>query len=206
MLFLVTGASGVGKSTVRKSIETAFAPALESAELGMLGSAPQWTLEWRHRMVERAVRRALEAQRAGRHFLLCGDPIPPGEVWAAPSAVQLGRLEVCLLDANEAAQTSRLRKRGDDLTFIQHHVAFADWMRQHVVDHRHRPEVIVQNGWSEMRWERWVGSAGARPPWNSHVIDTSELGSNEVATRVMEWLRRHPGFTPDPADANPNSS
>ena len=26
------------------------------------------------------------------------------------------------------------------LPFIHHHVAFADWMRHHVVDHRYRPE------------------------------------------------------------------
>ena len=80
MFFLVTGASGVGKSTVRKLIEPEFAGVLEVAELGMLGSTPKWKIEWRHRMVERTVRRALDAQREGKHFLLCGDPVPPGEV------------------------------------------------------------------------------------------------------------------------------
>src|SRR5688500_12009734 len=140
MLFLVTGASGVGKSTVRKLIEPEFADILEIFELGMLGSTPKWEIAWRHRMVERTVRRALEAQREGRHFLLCGDPVPPGEVWAAPSADHLDCLAVCLLDAGEQAQTTRLLERGDDLSFIPRHVAFADWMRQHVVDHRHRPD------------------------------------------------------------------
>jgi len=86
MFFLVTGASGVGKSTVRKLIEPEFADVLEAAELGMLGSTPKWNIEWRQRMVERTVRRALDAQREGKHLLLCGDPVPPGEVWAAPSA------------------------------------------------------------------------------------------------------------------------
>src|ERR1051326_8875788 len=147
MFFLITGASGVGKSTVRKLIEPEFAGVLEVVELSMLGSAPQWKIAWRHRMVERAVRRALEGQRGGKHFLLCGDPVPPGEVWAAPSADRLDRLDVCLLDAIEEAQPARLLERGDDPSFIRHHVAFADWMRQHVVDPGHRPEVITGNAW-----------------------------------------------------------
>ena len=112
MLFLVTGASGVGKTTVRKLIEPEFADFLEAGELSVLGSTPKWNIEWRHRMVERAVRRALDAQREGKHFLLCGDPVPPGEVWAAPSADRLDRLDVCFLDAGEKAQTARLLERG----------------------------------------------------------------------------------------------
>ena len=190
MFFLVTGASGVGKSTVRKLIEPEFADVLEVAELGMLGSTPKWKIEWRHRMVERTVRRALDVQREGKHFLLCGDPVPPGEVWAAPSADHLDRLAVCLLDAGEKAQTARLLERGDDLNFISHHLAFAVWMRHHVIDHRHRPEVITQNGWPQMRWDRWVGTAAVQPPWSSYVIDTSELGPREVAHLVAQWLRQ----------------
>src|SRR5258708_26373041 len=79
MFLLVTGASGVGKSTVRRLLEAEFAEVLETAELATLGDTPQWTLAWRHRMVERMVRRALAVQRAGKHFLLCGDPAPPGD-------------------------------------------------------------------------------------------------------------------------------
>lgn len=181
----------MGKSTVRKLIEPEFAGVLEVAELGMLGSTPKWKIEWRHRTVERTVRRALDAQREGKHFLLCGDPVPPGEVWAAPSADRLERLDVCLLDAREKAQTARLLERGDDPNFIPHHVAFADWMRHHVVDHRHRPEVITSNAWPQMRWDRWVGIATSRPPpWSSHIIETSELSPTEVARLVAQWLHQ----------------
>ena len=74
MFLLVTGASGVGKSTVRRLIEPEFAGVLEIAELASLGVTPQWNVAWRHQMVERIVRRALEAQCDGKPFLLCGDP------------------------------------------------------------------------------------------------------------------------------------
>jgi hypothetical protein len=190
MFFLVTGASGMGKSTVRKLIEPEFAEALEIAELSMLGSTPQWNIEWRHQMVERAVRRSLQAQCQGKHFLLCGDPVPPGEVWAAPSADRLDCLAVCLLDAEEKAQVTRLRERGDDLKFLDRHVAFAEWMRHHVVDHRHRPEVITQNAWPQMRWNRWVGIDSVEAPWSTHIIETSALGPAEVAHLVAQWLHQ----------------
>ena len=189
MFLLVTGASGVGKSTVRRLIEPDFAHVLEAAELATLGETPQWTLAWRHQMVERMVRRALEVQRDGKHFLLCGDPVPPGEVLAAPSADQLEPLAVCLLDASEESQRARLMARGDDESRIHHHVAFAEWMRHHVVDHRYRPDVILQNSWSEMRWDRWIGDEHAALPWSSHVIDTTGRSPDEVSRLVAQWIR-----------------
>ena len=105
MFLLITGASGAGKSTVRLDVAPQFTDVLEAAELAELGGEPQWTLEWRHQAVERAVCRALAAQAAGRHFLLCGDPVPPGEVIAAPSADRLNGLAVCLLDVRPEVQT-----------------------------------------------------------------------------------------------------
>ena len=63
-------------------------------ELGMLGITPEWSLRWRHQAVERVVQLALQKQRAGMHFLLCGDPVPPGELYAAPGAADLCSLSV----------------------------------------------------------------------------------------------------------------
>jgi hypothetical protein len=189
MFLLVTGASGVGKSTVRQLIEPEFAEVLEAAELAALGETPEWNVAWRQRMVERVVRRALAVEREGKHFLLCGDPIPPGEVLAVPSAGQLEQLAVCLLDASPESQRSRLAARGDDSSLIHHHIAFADWMRHHVTDHRYRPEVILQDSWSDMRWDRWMRDDQIALPWSSHVIDTSHRSPVEVSRLVATWIR-----------------
>lgn len=189
MFFLVTGASGVGKSTVRQRLEREFAGTVDMLELAALGVTPQWDLAWRHQMVERMVQRALAAQAAGRSFLFCGDPVPPGEVLAAPSADKLGPIAVCLLDAQPEAQEARLTARGDDPSLTFAHVSFAAWMRQHVVDPAHRPDVITGGGWSEMRWDRWVGRAHASPPWSATIIDTTDLAPDVVAERVAAWLR-----------------
>jgi hypothetical protein len=188
MFLLVTGASGAGKSTVRRTLEPALDGRVEAVELATLGITPEWSLSWRHRVVEQVVQRAIEADRLGRHFLLCGDPVPPGEVIATPSGDRLGPMHVCLLDVAPEAQRARLLARGDDPALVPNHVAFAEWMRHHVADPGHRPEVIMGGGWDEMRWDRWVGTGAARP-WTSYAVDTTVLAPADVATQVLAWIR-----------------
>ena len=158
MFLLITGASGVGKTTVRRLVAGDFARVLDAAALADVTAAtgPE--------AVERAVQRALGTPR--RHFLLCGDPLAPSELLAAPSAGRLREVAVCLLDASEDAHRRRLFLRGDSPEQMARHVAHAAWLHAHIVD-RHRP---------------------AR--WHAHVIDTSELRDYEVAARVSAWLRR----------------
>jgi len=193
MFFLVTGASGVGKSSVRRLLEEEFAGRVAVCELGTLGITPEWSLRWRHQAVEKVVQLALKHQADGKHFLLCGDPVPPGELYAVPSAARLAGIQVCLLDASAERQGERLRLRGDAAELIPLHVAFAEWMRRHVVNHRHRPEVIINQGWEEMRWQVWNSEEVTVVPWNCFVIDTSELKPEEVAERVAAWMKGYIG-------------
>jgi hypothetical protein len=193
MLLLITGASGMGKTTVRKMVAAEFADRLDSAELVEVAGPPEWSLRWRHQAVEKAVQRAVEAQRHGKHFLLCGDPVPPAEVYAAPSADQLESIAVCLLDATEDSQRTRLMERGDDPALIPHHVAFAAWMREHIANPGHRLDVVRQGGWEEMQWERSLTAMDQQQLWMSHRIDTSELDPSEVAKLVTTWIRQQIG-------------
>src|SRR3954463_1326066 len=59
MFFLVTGASGVGKTSVRKLVEAEIAGQVAVCELGTLGITPEWSLRWRHQAVEHVVQLAL---------------------------------------------------------------------------------------------------------------------------------------------------
>jgi hypothetical protein len=190
MFVLVTGASGVGKTSVRKLIEAEIAGQIAVCELGDLGITPEWSLRWRHQAVEQVVQLALKHRASGKHFLLCGDPVPPSELYAAPSAGDLAGIRVCLLDASPEQQTERLRQ-GDPADLIPHHIAFAEWMRHPALDHRHRPKVIINQGWEQMRWHAWNSDEITVVPLNSHVIDTSDLKLLEVARQVVSWVKFH---------------
>lgn len=188
MLLLVTGASGVGKSTVRVAVESSLAPAVECVELSHLVPIPATpTRVWRQQAAEAAVCRAVQLQPFGRHLLLAGDPVPAVEVAAAPSATSLEAIAVCLLDASHEAQAERLRVRGDDPALLIHHQAFADWMRSQATDPHHMTHVVSDGGWEEMRWQRLKCLA---PGWRMQSVDTSDMTKSDVASSVLEWCRQ----------------
>ena len=115
MFLLVTGASGAGKSTVRREVAPRLSPEVECIELCDVAAVPVVPDKvWRQRATEAVVHRALELQAHGRHLLLSGDPVAAGEVLAAPSSVGLDGVAVCLLDVSPDIQAARLARRGDD--------------------------------------------------------------------------------------------
>lgn len=187
VLLLVTGASGVGKSTVRALVAAELAPAVECVELLSLTPMPTaMTKVWRQQTAELAVRRAVELQESGRHLLLAGDPVPAIELVAAPSAPALDMIAVCLLDASPDAQAERLTGRGDPAELLPHHQAFAEWMRQQAHDPLHMTHVVADGGWEQMRWERLEQLA---PHWRTHTIDTTQMDKQAVAGAVLAWCR-----------------
>lgn len=191
MFLLVTGASGAGKSTARRSVVGVLPSDIVCVELRDVTSVPSFpTLEWRHRATEAAVQRALQLQAEGRHLLLSGDPVAAGEVLAAPSASSLDAVAVCLLDVSADAQTDRLTRRGDDPALFEHHHAFADWMRGHARDPRYMPHVLTTNGWEAMRWERLIGIDPSEVSWRMEIVDTSHQSPAQVAARIVTWCRR----------------
>jgi hypothetical protein len=100
-----------------------------------------------------------------------------------PSADRLDSVAACLLDCAPAEQERRLRERGDPEDLIPHHLAFAEWMRGHARDPEHRLDVIADQGWDEMRWDRLPDA------WEVPVIDTTELSPAQVAMDVLAWCR-----------------
>lgn len=188
VLLLITGASGIGKSTVRSLVAPELAPAVECVELADLTErTPGMTLAWRQRTAEIAVRRAVALQTSGRHLLLAGDPVPAIEILATPSAPSLDATAVCLLDADTEAQADRLIARGDPRELLPRHQAFADWMRRQADDPLHMTHVVANGGWEEMRWERLKSLV---PAWGMHTIDTSRMSIGQVADAALDWCRR----------------
>jgi energy-coupling factor transporter ATP-binding protein EcfA2 len=190
MFLLVSGASGAGKSTARRLVAGELEPAVECVELHDVVPMPRApTLAWRQRATEAVVCHALKLQKDGRHVLLAGDPVAAGEVLAAPSADRLDGIAVCLLDVTRETQAARLVARGDDPTLLVHHVGFADWMREHAANPRHRLEVLQTNGWEQMHWER-LSRLDETGSWAMHVVDTPSVTTAAVAAELLAWCRR----------------
>lgn len=186
MLLLVTGASGVGKTTARRLLQPQLQPEVECAELVEISPNPAVRdLVWRQRTTETAVQLAVQLQREGRHLLLCGDPIAAVEIAAAPSTGQLRAVAFCLLDASPASQAARLTTRGDDPALLVHHHAFAAWMRSQAADPTHMLEVVTNGAWDAMQWERIPRLV---PQWRVHTIDTTETGPAVVAENLKSWI------------------
>lgn len=191
MLLFVSGASCAGKSTARLAVRGALAAEVECVELTDVAPAPAAPdLVWRHRAVEAVVRHALAHQGSGRHLLLASDPVPAGELLAAPSADRLDGIAGCLLDVRPEAQVPRLAARCDPAADRPNLVAFAERLRWHTRDPRHRPDVITAGGWERMRWDRWSGWRAGDPRWSFAEIDTTELPPAGVAERLLAWAGR----------------
>ena len=179
MLLLISGASSAGKTTVRTTVSfrTPGPPSRPWSCATSTPVPPVPDMAWRQRMAERAVARARLLEDDGRHLLLAGDPVAPGEVLAAPSAAAVD-IAICLLDVTEDAQMERLRRRGEPEELLSRHVAFADWLRRHAQDPSHMPHVLTTDGWSAMQWSRL--SEMGREQWRMTVIDGSAGGVAET--------------------------
>lgn len=168
MFLLVTGASGVGKSTVRGRIDGPLADHVECVELGHVAAIPNAPDEaWRQRAVAKVVDLAIDHQEHGRHLLLCGDPVPPAEVFAAPGISEVAGGAVLLLQVNAEEQARRLTERGDDSELLHHHLAF-----QALLQRTAAADVAVQEGWSY-----------AEVAASAHDV-------GQVAGEVLRWVQR----------------
>lgn len=188
MLFLVSGASGVGKSTARKNVAPRLGGMFETVELHHLGSVDAIDVARRQELAEVAARRAAVLSAKGRHLVVCGDPVAPGELIAAPSAIQVGGIAACILDADAGTQTARLLKRGEPEEYLPLHLGFAQWLREHAADPLPRLDVVSSSGWDAMQWKRITSLKTNDPRWRVSLLDTSTRSPQSVAEDVVRWI------------------
>lgn len=194
MLFKLTGSSCSGKTTLAYAVADRLRKIAvqDFDEPGVPEGADR---HWRHRMTEMFVRRALEYQDRGIDLLLTGQS-PLGEVLAVPSAPRLDGIAVCLVDVADGVRRARLAERDPgrwDTQAIDAFIGWAAWHREHALDPRHRPHVIVQDGWPEMVWHRWTGWNAGDPRWCTQLLDTTHRPVAESVDQVERWIteQRH---------------
>ena len=180
MLYLVTGASGAGKSTVLDPLRT-LAPEIAVHDYDVVGVPTEPNKRWRQRTNELWVQQALRFQKRGQDLILFGQT-PLGELLATPSATRLEGIAACLLDCEESVRKKRLPILGE------HHLVWAEWLRQHAQDPQHDQDVLKEDAPPRMRWERWDRWQRGDPRWQVVRLDTSLLGVAEVAGQLADWM------------------
>lgn len=187
MLFLVSGASGSGKSRLRRELEQS-----EPGRLWLDFDDPRIPPDsgkmGRQRRLEGWLGVVLEAQARGQDAALFAQS-PLGELLAAPSAQYLTGVRALLLDVGDVERVERLRLRGTPEHATQDMLNWAAWHRLHASDPLWRPDVLSEDGWSEMVWSRWTDWQGDDPRWRVTVLDSSEQDAAETARLVQEWIR-----------------
>lgn len=187
MLLSLSGASGVGKSTVLTELQrSGLGPDITCVEFDSIGVPEDADTAWRHSAIERWVRFSIDEQDAGRHVLLAGQ-VPPGELLAAPSADRLDGIAVHVLHCSPAMQERRLIGRGEPGDSLIHHLRFGTWFHRHAMDPTFQPEVIRVGSAVPMAWERWENVGDDRARWPVSVTDTDGLAPAEVVERVRGW-------------------
>jgi hypothetical protein len=186
MLFVITGASGAGKSACLPGLRATL-PSIDWRDFDDFGVPSPCPREWRARTTERWLQIALHNQERGKDTGLVGGAIM-GEILACPSAPQVDS-RFALLDCHDVVRLDRLRMRGTHGA-TQEMLSWAAWQRVHAVDPQWRQDVICRAELNDMRWERWTGWRRGDPRWSVYVIDTTELRIDEVVARISAWVCR----------------
>lgn len=109
MFFLVTGASGSGKSACLPGIRELL-PDLAVHDFDSIGVPPGATATWRLEADEIWLKRAIEYQVNGKDMLLAGQS-PLGEILSCPSALEITGIAACLVDCIDSIRRQRLNLR-----------------------------------------------------------------------------------------------
>ncbi|MGW0424985.1 hypothetical protein [Streptomyces sp. NPDC003015] len=129
MLLKLTGSSCSGKTTLAYSVGERLGR-LAGHDFDEVGVPEGVDRQWRNRMTEVWLRRALEYQARAVNLLLTGQS-PLGEVLASPSAPLLDGIAICLIDVSDKARRRRLTKRDADRWDAAAVDAFLGWAAWH---------------------------------------------------------------------------
>jgi broad-specificity NMP kinase len=164
-LFVITGASGVGKSSVCLVLAT------KTKEVVVMESDILWRDEFNQPATdyrnyrEMWLRVCKNISQAGKPVILCGAGVP-AQFEQCVERRYFTEIHYLALVCSDEALESRLRsrpawRRSSDEEYIRTHLAFNRWLKENV--------------------------HSTQPPMS--LIDTSEMTEHESVERLEDWIR-----------------
>jgi hypothetical protein len=191
VLFLLSGSSGAGKTTLARALDGRVAD-LAVHELGELAER-RWergAVSWRRDLMEPWLDRVVAYEADGKDVLLT--EVVLGEVLAAPSATRVDGIAACLVDCADDERLRRLRPRDDghvgDAHQLWDFLAWALWLRRHSIDPQTYSGPIRGDGDATWAWERWERWQAGDSRWRTFVVDTTEEAVEVSADRLAAWI------------------
>jgi len=183
-MLLLSGSSGGGKTYVMPYLKSLL-PEVSVRDSDDFGIPTDKV--GRQERLEICVQEALRLQKLGTSLILCCQS-PYGELLACPSAHELDHAACCLIDCHDHVRITRLNSRGDNCGTMDM-LSWASWHRMHAIDPQWRQDVLRDNSWDQMLWERWTSWPTGDHRWKVNIIDTSSISGEEIAHRIAEIMK-----------------
>ncbi|MDF1761427.1 MAG: GNAT family N-acetyltransferase [Coxiellaceae bacterium] len=184
MIYFIIGASGSGKSACLVELQKRL-PEYKMHDFDDIGVPDDADRQWRQKSTEKWIAK-LAPHSQTENTILLGQMVP-GEILASPSAAQLNKFKIILLDCSDQQRVQRLKLRGDKF-ITQDVLNWASWLRMHCSDPQWQPHVIKQDAWGDMQFECWQ----ALRTWPGNVqlnaIDTTNLSIKQVVDTLYKII------------------
>jgi energy-coupling factor transporter ATP-binding protein EcfA2 len=185
MLAVVFGASGSGKST-QAALLRELLPDVAVHDWDEVGGSPP-PKNWRQRGNREWIDRAC---RGDFDFLVLGGV--PGEVLAAPGAVELDGLAFCLLDCADDERVRRLSEREGE-THSRRTSSGITLRGESGCGSMRRTQAWwtgpIRREDEGFAWSRWESWRAGDPRWSIARIDTTGRRPRETAGELAAWFR-----------------
>ena len=187
MLYLISGATSSGKSTVSKAV------AERTPNLVFFEEDERQPKTGEERMAnhELWIADALALEARGTDVIF-GSNSPLGEFLAAPGAVEIEGIAPCLLDAHDAVRLDRWVAQGvhPDWPIGMDHFCWAAFHRLHARDPQFEQRVLLERDYAAAQWSRWTGWEADDPRWTVFIHDSSREDFQATVAEVAAWVGR----------------
>lgn len=184
MLYFVTGASGSGKTACISVLKDKM-PIMVIHDFDDIGVPDNPDKIWRQRSTEQWLQSYLKNREDD--FCICGQ-IVLGEILACPSAKQIDKINILLLDVSDIERIRRLRLR-NTYGVNQDMLNWSSWLRMHYHDPQWHQNVIKDACWQNLTFSRWDNANSWDGLASISTIDTTDLSIEQVSDNIINWIK-----------------